>query len=130
MLRQGDVSRSILATTLVLGCGLGPTAYAQDPQSQRAAPLNLEITECVVYSATDTTRRHDCTEKARELCRDNKGSCELPIGLVLSDGRDIDGNSATWEKVRVAFRCGQVKRINGPHDQNDHASALLACGGA
>ena len=58
------------------------------------------------------------------------GSCELPIGLVLSDGRDIDGNSATWEKVRVTFRCGQIKRVNGPHDQNDHASALLACGGA
>jgi hypothetical protein len=130
MIGQKDMIKAGLPAAVAFGCLLAQVVCAQEAQTQRAAPAKLEITECLVYSPTDETRRHDCTAKARELCSGGTGSCELPIGLVLSDGRDLDGNSATWEKVRVTFRCGQIKRVNGPHDQNDHASALLACGGA
>lgn len=106
---------------------LAAVAHGQYSGRQPADAAGLEITECVVYRDFEAARRHDCTAKAKELCSNSARSCELPIGLALSGGRDIDGNPQTWEKVRVRYRCGGQQRINGPHHQNDHASMILSC---
>ncbi|MEP7246650.1 MAG: hypothetical protein ABI885_23630 [Gammaproteobacteria bacterium] len=114
--------------TMALGLALLVPVHAEE--QQQAAPARLEIVECLVFSETDQTKRFDCTVKARELCASGPARrCALPIGLVLSGGRDLDGNRDTWEKVRVNYRCGKVVHTNGPHHQNDHATMLLACGG-
>lgn len=115
---------------IAIACLLSAPAHAQQP-APPAPPVAalIEILDCVVYSAADKTKRHDCTAKARELCRGAAGICELPIGLALTAGRDLDGDRKTWEKVRINFRCGQTQRVHGPHDQNDHATALLECRG-
>ena len=90
----------------------------------------LTITECSVYSDTDKALHYDCTAKAKESCVASAANrCELPIGLALTGGRDLDGNDDTWEKVVVHYRCGKADRINGPHHQNDHASMILECRG-
>lgn len=98
-------------------------------QASQNAPT-LQVTQCTVYSEHDLSRTFDCTVKAREVCgKSPVPHCELPIGLSLSGGRDIDGNQGTWEKVRVRYKCGSAERINGPHHQNDHASMVLSCFG-
>lgn len=103
----------------------GVPAQSQDSVSQDAG---LQIAECSVYSEAAPSRTYDCTAKAQERCgKGQSQQCELPIGLSLTDGRDIDGNKATWEKVRVRYKCGSAVRINGPHHQNEHASIILSC---
>lgn len=116
----------LAVVTALVAAAIADDLGAQQPPAEGG----LEITECLVYSETDDAKRHDCTTKARELCKSiGRGNCELPIGLVLTGGNDIDGNRDTWEKVRVRFRCGRVERVNGPHHQNDHATMILACAG-
>jgi hypothetical protein len=114
---------------LVIGLLLALFATAQAQQPAVPPTLKVEVLECLVYSSVDASKRHDCTAKAREVCNGVGATCELPIGLALSDGKDLDGNAKTWEKVRVTFQCGPLKRVSGPHDQNEHAVAVLACRG-
>lgn len=103
-------------------------AHSQYGGEQGAA--GLQITECSVYSEAEPSRSFDCTAKVQELCGQAQSQqCELPIGLSLTGGRDIDGDNGTWEKVRVRYKCGGAERINGPHHQNDHASIILSCFG-
>ena len=100
-------------------------AFSPVIDAAEAAP-GLEITSCTVFSEQDESLAHDCASEARKLCP-GPGTCELPIGLNLTEGKDLDNNPDTWELVRVEFSCRDVARINGPHYQNDHATMTLAC---
>lgn len=117
---------AVVTATAALGGVLGAVpAHSQDSVPQGAA---LQVAECSVYSEGAPSRTYDCTATAQDQCAKSQSQqCELPIGLSLTDGRDIDGNKATWEKVRVRYRCGAEVRTNGPHHQNDHASIILSC---
>lgn len=106
----------------ILIIAVGPTAFAEE-----APPVAIEITGCAVWSELRGGIRHDCMDEARTIC-EGKGFCELPIGLNLTAGRDLDNDPDTWELVRVDYRCGAKALINGPHHQNDHATMTLACG--
>lgn len=86
----------------------------------------IDLRECVIYSAKEPAKRFDCLDRAREICN-GKSLCELPIGLALSDGRDIDPRSG--KKVRIRLRCGRRALVQGPHDQDEHATMILACPG-
>jgi hypothetical protein len=90
------------------------------------ATLELQITQCAVYSELDKSVQSDCADEARKVCAGLE-SCELPIGMNLTDGTDIDNNSKSWELVKVEYSCGGKTRINGPHYQNDHATMTLSC---
>jgi hypothetical protein len=86
----------------------------------------IEVRECVVYSVQEPANRVDCLNRAREICN-GKPLCELPIGLALSNGRDIDPRSG--KKVKVRLSCGPHVFVQGPHDQDDHAMMILLCPG-
>jgi hypothetical protein len=100
---------------------------AEAPPQQLVQKPTIEIAECVVYREGMRTQSVDCTEKVRAACN-GLVRCELPIGLGLTDGRQVDGDARTWKKVRVRYRCGKIEHVNGPHNQNDHATMLLGCG--
>jgi hypothetical protein len=115
-----------LRAAVVFGCVSGLAAQAAPQQPVRA--VVIEIVECVVYPEDQPTRSVDCAAKARTVCN-GATQCELPIGLALTDGRQIDSNARTWKKVRVRYRCDKAEHVNGPHTQDDHATMLLACAG-
>lgn len=105
---------------LILLLAAAPLVHADE------AAKGLEITSCTVFSEQDKSISLDCASEARKSCA-GPGTCELPIGLNLTAGKDLDGNPETWELVSVEFSCNGVARINGPHYQNDHATMTLAC---
>jgi hypothetical protein len=109
-----------LSFALILSMAATPLVSAQE------AVQGLEITSCTVFSELDKNITHDCVNEARKSCA-GPGTCELPIGLNLTQGKDLDGNPDTWELVRVEFKCKGIAHINGPHYQNDHATMTLAC---
>lgn len=109
-----------LPLALILCAGSSPVVHAQE------APQGLEITSCTVFFEQDKNLTHDCGGEARKICA-GPGTCELPIGLNLTQGKDLDGNPDTWELVTVKFSCRGTARMNGPHYQNDHATMTLAC---
>lgn len=84
----------------------------------------IAVMACSVYSERDHSDSHDCTSAARAQC-DGQPNCELPIGLSLSGGKDIDEDSE--KKVKIRYRCGEQERMQGPHYQNDHAAMILRC---
>jgi len=94
--------------------------------SQAATP---EITACVVYSDTDKSKQRDCLAQARASCSGKASTCELPIGLGLTNNEQLDGNAKSWKKVLVHYRCNQTERVNGPHIQDDHATMIISCAG-
>jgi hypothetical protein len=96
------------------------------PAPQAATP---EITACVVYSETDKSKQRDCLSQARASCAAKAATCELPIGLGLTNNEQLDGNAKSWKKVLVHYRCNQTERINGPHIQDDHATMIISCAG-
>lgn len=112
--------RAVMQTLLYLAVGTLPTAQA-DP-----ATTGIHITLCSVYSEQAYALQSDCTDQAAHLCS-GLDFCELPIGLNLTDGKDIDNNEASWELVRVEYACAGKPRFNGPHYQNDHATMSLFC---
>ena len=125
MNRPGDVqgtSRMAFVIAAMLGLLLpqGSTTHAAEPAA------GIDITACSVYSDRDKSLRQDCVDEARKLCA-GQYFCELPIGLNLTGGRDLDGNENTWELVRVDYSCAGKPHINGPHHQNDHATMTLSC---
>ena len=97
------------------------------PQGAPPSPV-IEIVECVVYPEGAPSRTVDCAAKARAVCN-GTAMCELPIGLSLTDGQQIDHDPKTWKKVRLRYRCEKVEHINGPHNQDDHATMLIGCRG-
>ena len=110
----------------MLGGAFGLRAQSAPP----AAPPGpvIEIVECVVYPEGEPSRTVDCAAKARAACN-GAAACELPIGLSLTDGQQIDHDAKTWKKVRLRYRCEKVEHINGPHNQDDHATMLIGCRG-
>jgi hypothetical protein len=110
---------------VMLGSTLAPRAQAAPQPAQTAV---IEIVDCVVYPEGEPSRTVDCAAKARTACN-GAATCELPIGLALTDGQQIDHDARTWKKVRVRYRCEKVEHINGPHNQDDHATMLLGCRG-
>ena len=129
-LRIISLALTVLATCVTAALAGAPAASAQTSAQPTPQAPSVSITECTVFSESDANIRHDCTAVAKGLCAKAAANrCELPIGLVLTDGRDLDGNADTWEKVLVRYRCGSADRINGPHHQNDHASMILECRG-
>ncbi len=109
----------VLVATLLLG--------ALRVGAQAPAPASIEIVSCIVYSETNKKDSFDCSAKARAQCK-AAASCELPIGMALTDGRNI-GDPQSWKKVRVQYRCGSFEHVNGPYNQDDHATMHLSCRG-
>lgn len=92
-----------------------------------ASPATPEITGCVVYSESDRTKQRDCLAQARASCASQAATCELPIGLGLTNNESMDGDAKAWKKVLVHYRCNQSQRVNGPHIQDDHATMIISC---
>ncbi len=118
MIRQGKVI--VCAASLLL------SALVSRGGPVQPAAGSIDVRECAVYSAQDPAKRFDCLDRARELCN-GKPLCELPIGLALSGGRDIDPRSG--KKVKIRLSCGQRVFVQGPHDQDEHATMILVCPG-
>lgn len=92
---------------------------------------SIKVTSCVVFSVRDNSIRQDCTSKASTLC-DGSQYCELPIGLNLTDGRDIDPVGVPMvrrlgKNVDVEFQCGKTTEKRGPNPQNNNATLILSC---
>jgi hypothetical protein len=102
-----------------------PSAPAQARPA--SAPPVVQIVECMVYPEGAPQQKVDCTQRANAVCAGHS-VCELPIGLDLTGGRQL-GEARTWKKVRVRYRCGELDKVNGPHNQSDHATMLLGCVG-
>jgi hypothetical protein len=118
-----------IATLLpVLACGY-PSLTAADPApvGAQASPAKPEITGCVVYSESDRSKKRDCLAQARASCAAQAATCELPIGLGLTNNEQIDGDAKSWKKVLVEYRCNQAQLVNGPHTQDDHATMIIGC---
>lgn len=110
-----------------LNASLAPAAEAGSAAMPQAP--TPEITACVVYSDTDRSKQQDCLSQARAICAAKEATCELPIGLGLTNNEQLDGNAKSWKKVLVHYRCNQTERVNGPHIQDDHATMLISCAG-
>jgi len=114
--------RKTIVTVIMLMAAY-PVAHA----AEAAVPAaGLEISSCAVFSEHNEKLVHDCLTEARKSCP-GPGTCELPIGMNLTAGKDIDANPETWELVKVTFTCKGIAHLNGPHYQNDHATMTLAC---
>jgi hypothetical protein len=113
---------SLAATIVIQGY---PAANAPAQQRGGASPPVVRIVACVVYPEGDPKQRVDCTQQANATCG-GRPVCELPIGLALTGGREL-GDAHTWKKVRVRYRCGDVEKVDGPHNQSEHATMLLRC---
>jgi hypothetical protein len=105
---------------------------AQDAfvQSQSTSQT-IKVTSCVVSSVRDKSIQQDCTSKASKAC-DGTPSCELPIGLNLTDGKDIDPVGVPMARrlgkvVVVQCQCGKTIEKRGPNPQNNNATLVLAC---
>ena len=121
MTRETIVKSWLSAVPLALSIfAATQVCYAADPAA------GLEITSCKVFSERDEKLVQDCAAVARKSCP-GPGTCELPIGMNLTGGKDIDANPETWELVKVEFSCKGIAHLNGPHYQNDHATMTLAC---
>lgn len=113
----------------VLALSYSSIAAADDDASAAApaSPATPEITGCVVYSESDRSKQRDCLAQARASCASQAATCELPIGLGLTNNEPIDGDAKAWKKVLVHYRCNQIQRVNGPHIQDDHATMIISC---
>jgi len=114
--------------------GFVATAPGQDaftPDQARPTEPSIKITECVVFSVRDHSIQQDCTAVAAKLC-DGLHKCELPIGLSLTGGRDIDpvGTPSTrrmTKAVNVVYQCGGSSQKRGPNLQDENATLTLRC---
>ena len=102
-------------------------AFVQGQKSN----ASIKVTACVVSSVRDKSIHQDCTSKASKLC-DGTQYCELPIGVNLTDGRDIDPVGVPMVRrlgkvVDVEFQCGKTTEKRGPNPQNNNATLILSC---
>jgi hypothetical protein len=129
-----SVGRFVGAVCVALTAGLTAlNAGAQTPAEHATSPpldpaSVIDILDCVVYPEGKAEPTADCAGKVRTACG-RTAHCSVPIGLALTDGRQIDGDARTWKKVRIHYRCGQQKHVEGPYIQDDHATVILSCGG-
>jgi hypothetical protein len=107
-----------------LTVGFAVIAAAGEPAK---GPPTPEITQCVVYADSNQSKQRDCLSQARASCAAQSPTCELSIGLALTDNEQIDGDPKSWKKVVVHYRCNQSQRTNGPHIQDDHATMIISC---
>lgn len=92
----------------------------------------IRLISCVVTSARDAGPRYDCMSEARsELAACNNATfCEIPIGVNLTNGKDIDpGTGFLGKRVTIAYSCGTYSMQGGPYEQDDHATVVLDCNG-
>jgi len=105
---------------------------AQDAFVQgQSTDQKIKVTSCVVSSVRDKSIQQDCTSTASKAC-DGMPWCELPIGLNLTDGKDIDPVGLPMTRrlgkvVIIQFECGKTAERRGPNPQNNNATLILAC---
>ena len=94
--------------------------------------VKIQITSCVVVSVKSSSNKYDCIEEAKKAlgtCSEPM-SCEIPIGLNLTSGRDIEPSGGFLSKmVTIMYMCGSAPMQGGPYQQDDHASLVLDCSG-
>ena len=105
--------------------------HAQDAFVQEKSSGIIKVTACTVASVRDKSIHQDCTGTASKVCDGNQ-RCELPIGLNLTDGKDIDPVGLPMTRrlgkvVIVEFQCGKTTQKRGPNPQNNNATLILAC---
>ncbi len=113
-------TRQAAICLLLLLNAITGAVHAQPPA------VSVKVERCAVYTEQDQDRTFDCTDIARQACPE-ESVCELPIGMNLTRGQDLDANEKTWELVKVEYSCGAKFKFNGPHYQNNHATMTLSC---
>lgn len=127
-----SISAKFLPSTFAALAVAVASVHAQDAFVQGPASNDtLKISSCIVASVRDKTIHQDCTSEAAKVC-DGTARCELPIGLNLTDGKDIDPVGAPMVRrlgkvVIVEFKCGKSAERRGPNPQDDNATLVLAC---
>lgn len=86
----------------------------------------LDFAECQVYAVDKPSVTFDCVGNIRKACG-SANPCDVVIGLALTDGQQIDGDSKAWKKVRVRYHCGSKMKVVGPYVQSEHATIRLVC---
>lgn len=124
------VAKSTLLAASILFCVVVRAQDAFVRKSDKPDVL-IKVATCSVSSVRDKSIRFDCTPKAAEAC-DGKAKCELPIGVNLTDGRDIDpvgplSVRRLGKVVAVTYKCGSTTARRGPYHQSDNATLLLDC---
>jgi hypothetical protein len=125
---RGSFGSSVVAVLLTGVCSV----RAQDAFVQgQGTSENIKVTACMVSSVRDKSIHQDCTNEASKSCN-GKPRCELPIGLNLTEGKDIDPVGVPsvrrlGKMVTVQFQCGKAIEKRGPNPQNDNATLILAC---
>ena len=101
-------------------------------QEVAGGKVDIKITSCVVYAVKQAGVSQDCTAQARQAlgtCSEAQ-ACEIPIGLNLTSGKDLDpGSGFLGKQVKITYTCGTEKMQGGPYQQDDHASLVLDCSG-
>ena len=94
--------------------------------------VNIQITSCVVNTVKHAGGAYDCMAEAKKAlgtCSEAQ-ACEIPIGLNLTSGRDLDpGSGFLGKRVTILYVCGSEHMQAGPYEQDDHASLVLDCSG-
>ena len=96
---------------------------AQAPAGDTAG---IDVVECQVYPVEKPTVTFDCADNLRKSCNASN-TCDVVIGLALTNGRQIDDDPKAWKKVRVRYRCGPAVKVVGPYVQSEHATIRLNC---
>lgn len=110
-----------VAAALSIGLRLMPTVHAATGEV-----AGLDFAECQVYAVDKPAVTFDCIGNIRKACG-TANPCDVVIGLALTDGRQIDGDSKAWKKVRVRYHCGSKVKVVGPYVQSEHATIRLVC---
>lgn len=100
--------------------------------SDGSAKASLEIKSCVVFSVKSPGKTYDCIREAKQAAESCKQMehCEIPIGLNLTSGKDIDpGSGFLGKQVKIIYVCGGGPTQGGPYQQDDHASLVIDCSG-
>jgi hypothetical protein len=124
-----SVHNRVLAGFLLCFLLLPVAVAAQEVSGEK---VKIEITSCVVYSVRHSAIKYDCIAEARSALGtcDEPQSCEIPIGLNLTGGKDLDPDSGFLGKqVKLVYRCAGYAMQSGPYQQDDHASLVLDCSG-
>jgi len=125
---RGRFMVSGLAALMAGVCSVrGQDAFVQGQSTNE----HIKVTSCIVSSVRDKSIQQDCTSEASKAC-DGMPRCELPIGLNLTDGKDIDPVGVPMARrlgkvVIVEFACGKAIEKRGPNPQNNNATLILAC---
>ena len=94
--------------------------------------VKVQITSCVVVSTRSPEKTYDCTTEARkaaDVCKPTD-ECEIPIGLNLTSGKDVDpGSGFLGKRVTITYTCGGGRQQGGPYHQDDHATLVMDCSG-